>query len=79
MTVLKPKPQSWHAMFRPWRRHDDKLLAEMFYAHSLPDEIGTVLNRQGIEIVLRLIEIGIVAPAAIDMVWNGDPEATNED
>ncbi len=57
-------------IFRRWNIEEDRKMVNLFYDKVPVSEIGEALDRDGLQIFLRLIEIGIVAPTAIGMLWD---------
>ena len=62
--------EDWNGQFPQWYRADDRQLVRLYYGDVPVEEIGKTLNRDSLQIVLRLLELRILDNDEISLVWD---------
>jgi len=73
MEPLNTSPQnkeSWVATYRHWTPGDDKALIGAFYDQMPTDEIAKTFAREPVHVMLRLVQLGVLSPDVIGMLWD---------
>lgn len=58
------------SIMRPWARQEQRKMVSLFYRNVSMTAIGNKLDRSGLDVLLRLIDLGILAPQMIDLIWD---------
>lgn len=57
-------------MYRRWNSTDERKLIRLYYAENSFDDIGKELNRESLEVILRLIELRILETDTLAQLWD---------
>lgn len=58
------------SVMQPWTRREQRIMVKLFYRNVSMSKIGHKLGRDGLDVLLRLIDLGILAPQMIDLIWD---------
>lgn len=62
--------EQWIGMYRRWNSTDERKLIRLYYAENSFDDIGKELNRESLEVILRLIELRILETDTLAQLWD---------
>ncbi len=62
--------EKWMGMYRHWNNQDERRLIKLYYAEHTFEDIAKELNREGLEVVLRLIELLILDTDTLAKIWD---------
>ncbi len=62
--------EDWIGQFPRWTSADERQLIKLFYADVALEEIGKKLNRDGLQVTLRLIELRILDTDTLAKIWD---------
>lgn len=62
--------EQWIGMYRRWNSADERKLIRLYYAENSFDDIGKELNRESLEVILRLIELRILETDTLAQLWD---------
>ena len=62
--------EQWIGMYRRWNSADERKLIRLYYAENSFDDIGKELNRESLEVILRLIERRILETDTLAQLWD---------
>ena len=57
-------------MYRRWNSTDERKLIRLYYEEKTFEDIATKLNRESLEVILRLIELRILETDTLAQLWD---------
>ncbi|GJL62076.1 MAG: hypothetical protein KC643_18585 [Nitrospira sp.] len=64
------KQKQWIGMYRRWNSTDERKLIRLYYEEKTFEDIATKLNRESLEVILRLIELRILETDTLAQLWD---------
>jgi hypothetical protein len=62
--------EQWVGMYRRWNSADERKLIRLYYEEKTFEDIATKLNRESLEVILRLIELRILETDTLAQLWD---------
>ena len=62
--------EQWIGMYRRWNSTDERKLIRLYYEEKTFEDIATKLNRESLEVILRLIELRILETDTLAQLWD---------